>query len=295
MSDHAPAGEPTVPTETAPPGPAAPKRKAALGTWAIVLGSIGILFAFIPHAATFAIVLAALALLLGGIGLLRKGGRAVTGTVFGGVALVLGIIFLNVYSSGATDAAAAAPSSQASASAASAASPAVPATPVAPAKPAAPTGTVSELQALAAAKGYLADGQGFSQAGLLAQLTSSYGNGFAQADAQWAVDNSGADWNAQALRAAKNYLTDGQGFSEASLTQQLTSSSGGQFTPDQAAYAIANAGADWNAQAVDAAKGYVSSGMGFSRASLIQQLTSSYGNGFTEAQAEYAAGQVGLQ
>ena len=33
---------------------------------------------------------------------------------------------------------------------------------------------------------------------------------------------------------------------------------------------------------------------GFSRDSLIQQLTSSAGNGFTEAQAEYAANQVGL-
>ena len=33
---------------------------------------------------------------------------------------------------------------------------------------------------------------------------------------------------------------------------------------------------------------------GFSQASLIQQLTSSYGSGFTQAQAEYAASQVGL-
>lgn len=33
---------------------------------------------------------------------------------------------------------------------------------------------------------------------------------------------------------------------------------------------------------------------GFSRDSLLQQLTSSYGYGFTEAQAEYAVAQVGL-
>jgi hypothetical protein len=38
----------------------------------------------------------------------------------------------------------------------------------------------------------------------------------------------------------------------------------------------------------------MSLGEGFSRASLIQQLTSSYGSGFTEAQAEYAANKVGL-
>lgn len=50
---------------------------------------------------------------------------------------------------------------------------------------------------------------------------------------------------------------------------------------------------EWNQQAVEAAKGYLQLG-GFSRASLIQQLTSSAGDGFTEAQAEYAVNQVGL-
>ncbi|MFC4242985.1 Ltp family lipoprotein [Gryllotalpicola reticulitermitis] len=51
----------------------------------------------------------------------------------------------------------------------------------------------------------------------------------------------------------------------------------------------------WLRRAVDAAKGYMASGMGFSRSSLIQQLTSAYGNKFAEAQAEYAADQVGLK
>jgi Host cell surface-exposed lipoprotein/Histidine kinase-like ATPase domain len=35
-------------------------------------------------------------------------------------------------------------------------------------------------------------------------------------------------------------------------------------------------------------------GQGFSRAELIQQLTSNYGAGFTQAQAEYAVSKVGL-
>jgi hypothetical protein len=35
-------------------------------------------------------------------------------------------------------------------------------------------------------------------------------------------------------------------------------------------------------------------GQGFSRSALIQQLTSSYGAGFTQAQAEYAVSKVGL-
>ncbi|MGC0236657.1 Ltp family lipoprotein [Arthrobacter sp. SD76] len=157
-----------------------------------------------------------------------------------------------------------------------------------------PNGTPAQLQALAAAKGYLSSGIGFSQASLTAQLTSSFGNKFAQADAEWAVANSGADWNDQALKAAKGYLTSGIGFSEASLTKQLTSSAGNQFTPEQAAYAVANSGADWNEQAVRAAKGYMDSGMGFSRERLIDQLTSPFGNQFTPEQAEYAATQVGL-
>ena len=127
--------------------------------------------------------------------------------------------------------------------------PAAPATPQAlpasttPAAPAAPVMSAAEQQAVTAAQGYLNLGSGFSAESLLKQLTSSYGDGFAQSDAQFAI----------------NYLQP-----------------------------------DWDAQAVLAAKGYLSLDTGFSRSSLIQQLTSSYGDGFTEAQAEYAASKVGL-
>ena len=85
----------------------------------------------------------------------------------------------------------------------------------------------------------------------------------------------------------------GSGFSQESLLQQLTSSSGSGFAPADAAYAINYLKPDWDAQAVDAAKGYMQMG-GFSASSLTQQLTSDAGNGFTEAQAEYAVAQVGL-
>jgi hypothetical protein len=47
-------------------------------------------------------------------------------------------------------------------------------------------------------------------------------------------------------------------------------------------------------QAVESARNYLSTGSGFSRAGLIQQLSSSYGEGFTHAQAVYAANKVGL-
>lgn len=97
----------------------------------------------------------------------------------------------------------------------------------------------------------------------------------------------------QAVQAAKDYLELGSGFSQKGLIQQLTSSAGDGFAKADAEFAVSYLKPDWNAQAVDAAKGYMELG-GFSRASLIQQLTSAYGDGFTEAQAEYAAAKVGL-
>ena len=119
------------------------------------------------------------------------------------------------------------------------------AAPAAPASqpPAAPAGpTASQQQALTSAQGYLSDGQGFSRAGLIAQLDSPYGGQFSVADATWAVDNSGADWNAQAAIAAKGYASDGQGFSRQGLIDQLDSPYGGQFTYAQAVYGAGEAG-----------------------------------------------------
>ena len=97
----------------------------------------------------------------------------------------------------------------------------------------------------------------------------------------------------QAVDAAESYLSEGQGFSDQGLLQQLTSSAGNGFSESDAEFAINDLNPNWDAQAVDAAKGYMQMG-GFSQASLIQQLTSSAGSGFTQAQAEYAASQVGL-
>lgn len=58
--------------------------------------------------------------------------------------------------------------------------------------------------ALRQAQSYL-DYTPFSQAGLYDQLTSQYGGQFSPEAAQYAVDNVGADWNQQALRAAIQY------------------------------------------------------------------------------------------
>jgi hypothetical protein len=104
-----------------------------------------------------------------------------------------------------------------------------------------PAGTVSEQQALIAAEQYLNIGSGFSRQGLIDQLDSSYGNGFSEADATWAVDHSDADWDAQAVEAAQGYMQLG-GFSRDSLIQQLTSPYGSKFTYAQAVYAADKVG-----------------------------------------------------
>lgn len=100
-----------------------------------------------------------------------------------------------------------------------------------------PAGTVSELQALTTAEGYLSDGQGFSRQGLIDQLDSSFGSGFSVADATWGVDHSDANWDTQAVDCAKGYMSDGQGFSRSGLIEQMTSAYGNKFTEAQAEYA----------------------------------------------------------
>lgn len=121
--------------------------------------------------------------------------------------------------------------------------------PAAPADttPPAPQLTPQQKQVITAAAGYLTDGQGFSEAGLYHQLTSSYGEGFSPRLARWVlhrINASGAvSWNHQAVLAAKGYMNDGQGFSCSGLVEQLTSSYGDQFTPAQAQHAARAVGA----------------------------------------------------
>lgn len=106
----------------------------------------------------------------------------------------------------------------------------------------APAMTPAQQQAVQSAQGYLEDGQGFSEKGLIDQLTSSYGEGFAKADAEFAVTYLHPDWNAQAVESAQGYLDSGEGFSRAGLIDQLTSAYGEQFTHAQAVYAVDKVG-----------------------------------------------------
>ena len=84
--------------------------------------------------------------------------------------------------------------------------------------------------------------QGFSRAGLIAQLSSEYGDGYTVSDATAAVDSLSVDWNDQAARSATQYLSM-MGFSCAGLTEQLSSEFGDQYTQSQAAYGAQQAGA----------------------------------------------------
>ncbi len=101
--------------------------------------------------------------------------------------------------------------------------------PTAPATPKAkPTTTVAQREAIDSAQSYV-DMSGFSRAGLIKQLTSSYGEGFKKADAVYAVNHIKVSWYAEAVESARSYLEMG-GFSRAGLIQQLHSKYGEEFT-----------------------------------------------------------------
>lgn len=79
----------------------------------------------------------------------------------------------------------------------------------------------------------------FSKVGLIHQLTYP-GEGFSQADAEWAVSQLTVDWNEQAYKRAQSYL-EYTSFSRKSLITQLTYSGEG-FTKAEATYAVDKVG-----------------------------------------------------
>jgi len=100
--------------------------------------------------------------------------------------------------------------------------------------------TTSQENAIESAETYL-DFAGFSEKGLIQQLSSEYGDGYPRKDAVFAVKYLGADWNAEAVESAKGYLDMG-GFSRQGLIEQLSSSYGDQYTVKQATYAADKVG-----------------------------------------------------
>ena len=85
----------------------------------------------------------------------------------------------------------------------------------------------------------------FSRSGLIKQLSSEYGSGFTEEQAEAAVnqleEDNLVDWNAEAIEAAKSYL-DTMAFSRQGLINQLTSEYGSGFTEEQAIYAVDQVG-----------------------------------------------------
>lgn len=222
-----------------------PEGLPPLVVWALVLGLVGLGISLIPFVIFFGFWVAAAGGVLGIVAVvknLRGRPQAIAAIVSAGLAIVLGSVITGAVagtlpSSNLADSR----GGHSGSSLAEQATPTATPTPTSTTPPA-PAATAAETQAYLAAQGYLRSGIGFSQAGLLAQLTSSYGSGFAAADAQWAIDKITPDWNAQAVIAAKGYMASGIGFSRSSLIDQMTSPYGSQFTPDQAAYAADKVG-----------------------------------------------------
>lgn len=90
------------------------------------------------------------------------------------------------------------------------------------------TTTLGERNALRSAKNYLRT-MPFSYKGLIKQLEFE---GYSTAEATYAADNCGANWNEQAAKSAKNYL-DIMAFSKKELIEQLEFEG---FTHAQAVY-----------------------------------------------------------
>jgi hypothetical protein len=63
---------------------------------------------------------------------------------------------------------------------------------------------------------------GFSKKGLIEQLSSSAGEGFAKADAVFAANHVDVNWNDEAVESAQSYL-DMTSFSKDGLIEQLSS------------------------------------------------------------------------
>ena len=111
-----------------------------------------------------------------------------------------------------------------------------PPTPPATSAPQLPLG---QANAVRSAENYLSFTH-FSRSGLIKQLSSEFGDGYATGDATAAVDSLVIDWDAQAVGKAREYL-DLSGFSCLGLVNQLASDAEG-FTYEQAKHGATEIG-----------------------------------------------------
>ncbi|MBV1755875.1 MAG: Ltp family lipoprotein [Methanobacterium sp.] len=97
-----------------------------------------------------------------------------------------------------------------------------------------PTTTAGQEQAAKMAENYL-NTMPFSRSGLIEQLEFE---GFTRQEAEYGVDQTGADWNKQSAKMAENYLNT-MPFSRSGLIEQLEFEG---FTRQQAEYGARAAG-----------------------------------------------------
>lgn len=97
-----------------------------------------------------------------------------------------------------------------------------------------------------------------------------------------------------AYQAAKNYL-DMAGFSKQGLIDQLSSEYGDNYPLEVAEFAVnaieENGEVDWVEECKESAKAYLEFSS-FSKQGLIEQLTSEYGDKYTQEEAEAAVEEV---
>ncbi len=139
----------------------------------------------------------------------------------------------------------------------------------------------SPLNAIREARDYL-DSDAFSYKELTEQLIF---DGFSAEDAEYGVQNCGADWSMQAAKAAGNCL-DTEACSYESLKRQLVDEE--LFTQEQAEYGVQNCGADWCMQAAKYIKEYCGTEE-YSKEELAEILSD---EGFTEDEINYAISKM---
>lgn len=104
-------------------------------------------------------------------------------------------------------------------------------------------------------------------------------------------DDSATSEQKNALASAETYAKD-MHMSKQAVYEQLTSSYGGKFKANDAKYAMDNLkDVNWNENALKSAKTYYKD-MHMSKDAVKEQLTSSYGDKFTNDEATYAVNHL---
>ena len=134
--------------------------------------------------------------------------------------------------------------------------------------------------ALAVAK-EIVETKSISKTDLTWKIQSEYG--IKHMDAIWVAENSGADWNEEALENAKELLASDRGWTPEMLDVRLK---GANFWEAERAYAIENCGADWREETLKAAEKCCSHN---SRSGVIESMTES---GFLEENINWALEQL---